>query len=380
MRIGISGYAADGGRSGISQYFSNIVGRLPDLAPEDRFLVFVNRSEAPWVRTWHPAIEVVEHPDWTAHPIAGIFWHLVALPRALRRHRCTLAFLPAGNRRLGLWYGMPSVGTVHDLSQLHVPTKYDRLRMAYILRLLPALMRRLDRVISVSDSTRRDLLSFARVPDARIRVVPNGADLTRFRPMNRTAAQAEVASIVGTGAPYFLYVARLEHPGKNHVRLLEAFARLRAERALPHRLVLAGGRWNGAEVIEARARDLGLGEAVVFAGFVPDERLPALYAGAEALVFPSLFEGFGIPLLEAMACGTPVCASGVSSIPEVVGDAGLLFDPADPAAIAAAMGRLAEDPALREGLAAAGLRQAARFTWEAAALGVLGVLREAAGK
>jgi glycosyltransferase involved in cell wall biosynthesis len=381
MKIGISAYATDSGKSGISQYAANIIGRLPALGPEHQYTVFINNADADWARSWHPDLEIVSFPDWTANPVASIFWHLTAFPAQLRRHQCEVVFMPAANRRLGWRYGIPSVGTVHDFSQLHVPQKYDALRMFYIMRVLPRMMRRLTRVISVSESTQRDLESFAGVDPGRIRVVYNGADLKRFITRDRTAARAVVSEELGLPDDFLLYLARLEHPGKNHVRLLEAFDRLKRETGLPHKLVLVGSRWNGAELIEAKVKELGLEKDVIFPGFVPNETLPALYAAADALVFPSLFEGFGIPVLEAMACGTPVCASNVSSIPEVVGNAGLLFDPLDPQAIADAMGRILQDQDLRKQLTEAGLTQAARFTWEDAAAQVLEeLMRAAAGK
>jgi glycosyltransferase involved in cell wall biosynthesis len=305
MRIGISAFAGDGGKSGISQYMANIVGRLAELAPQHELIAFVGASDRDWVQSWHPRLTVVAFPDWTAHPVASIGWHLLRLPAALEAHGCELVFMPAANRRLAWSYGVPSLGTVHDFSQLHVPQKYDALRMAYIMRVLPAMMRRLDRVIAVSESTRRDLESFARVPPERIAVIHNGADLTRFMPAQPEEAVADMRARLGIDGPYLLYTARLEHPGKNHVRLLEAFAELRRRRGLPHRLVLAGGRWSGAEAIDARVAELGLADAVSLPGFVPNELLPALYAGAEVFVFPSLFEGFGIPVLEALARAGP---------------------------------------------------------------------------
>jgi glycosyltransferase involved in cell wall biosynthesis len=380
MRIGISAFAADQGKSGISQYMANILGRLPNLAPEDRFLVFIDRADAELAQSWHPRLEVIAFPTWTAHPVISIFWHLTGLPATLRRHHCDVVFMPAGNRRLAWGYGVPSVGTIHDLSQLHVPQKYDALRTFYVMRLLPRLMRRLTRVISVSESTRRDLEDYARVEPRKIRVIPNGADLGRFFPRDRSVAKEQVGRALGIPPDFILYIARLEHPGKNHVRLLEAFARLRANTGLPHKLVLVGSRWNGAEVIEARVRELGLTDAVILPGFVANETLPVLYAAADILVFPSLFEGFGIPLLEAMASGTPVCASDISSIPEVVGDAGLLFDPLDPAAIANALGRILGEPALRAELVARGLARAPLFSWDIAAAAVLEELRQVAGR
>ena len=179
--------------------------------------------------------------------------------------------------------------------------------------------------------------------------------------------------------PYILYTARLEHPGKNHVRLLEAFADLKRKKEIPHHLILAGSPWLGAEAIYAAARDLGISEHVIFAGFVPNEELPDLYAGADLFAFPSLFEGFGIPLLEAMASGTPVVASNVASIPEVVQDAGLLFDPSKTEEIQYAIARLSNDIDLRENLVELGLQQSQRFSWDDSARQVWEICHAAIG-
>jgi glycosyltransferase involved in cell wall biosynthesis len=377
LRIGISAFATDSGKSGISQYAANVVGRLVALAPQHEFVAFINHSDAPWVRSWHPRLEVLSLPDWTAHPVAGIVWHATSLPRMLRRNRCDLVFMPAGNRRLAWSYGVPSVGTVHDFSQLHVPQKYDMARMFYIMRVLPRMMRRLTRVISVSESTRRDLESFARVPKERVRVIYNGADLQRFAPRPQESARGELPPELHIPERYVLYIARLEHPGKNHVRLLEAFASLKRTANLPHKLVLVGGDWNGAEIIHARVGELGLTDQVVFPGFVPNEAIPALYTAADAFAFPSLFEGFGIPVLEAMASGTPVCAANTSSVPEVVGDAGLLFDPLDVPGMTDCLRRLLQDQPLRQRLIASGIERAKTFTWDAAAEATLEELQAA---
>lgn len=376
MKIGISAFAGDGGRSGIGQYLAQVISRLPDQAPEDRFVVFTTRKAVADLGLEDPRLEVVAVPDWFEHPLINIAWHILVLPLMLRQHGCEVIYLPAGNRRLGWWYGVPSVGTVHDLAQLHVDDKYDGWRMLYARRLMPRLMRRLTRVISVSEATGRDLVGLAGVDQRVVRTIPNGFDQSRFQCLDREEAQLRVAGRWGVSGPYLLYVARLEHPGKNHVRLLEAFARMRAD-GLQHQLVLAGSRWSGAEEIESRARELGLEDSVVFTGFVPNEALPDLYAAADIFVFPSLFEGFGIPLLEAMMARVPVCASDRASIPEVVGDAGLLFDPDDPSSIEDRVQQIVSDRHLRDSMVVAGRQRAETFSWEAAAGRVVGVLREA---
>jgi glycosyltransferase involved in cell wall biosynthesis len=371
MKIGISAFAADGGKSGISQYMINVLQRLPRLDKSVRCVIFVPAAERGLFEPLPAGSEIVSVPDWMAHPVASILWHLFLYPVLLGRHRCDCAFLPAGNRRLGMWYGMPSVSTIHDLSQLHVEAKYDPLRMFYIRRILPVMMQRLTRVVSVSHSTRRDLIDHAHIRPEHIRVAHNGADLSGFAGTSRDMARERIAREMGIDGPFILYTARLEHPGKNHVRLLEALSLLKQRGRLLHKLVLAGSRWNGAEVIDASVARLGLQGDVIMTGFVADRLLPDLYAAADTFVFPSLFEGFGIPLLEAMAAGTPVCAANVSSIPEVVGDAALLFDPRSPADIAGQLERLLHDAPLRQELVERGRQRAQQFSWEDATSGVL---------
>ena len=371
MKLGISAFAADGGKSGISQYMINVLQRLPRLDTAVRCVIFVPAAERTLFEPVTAGSEIVTVPDWMAHPVASILWHLCLYPLLLQRHGCDCAFLPAGNRRLGMWYGVPSVSTIHDLSQLHVEGKYDPLRMFYIERILPLMMQRLTRVVSVSESTRRDLVEHARILPERIRVAHNGADLRAFAGTEHARAKETIAAEMGIDAPFILYTARLEHPGKNHVRLLEALALLKQRGRLSRKLVLAGSPWNGAEVIDASIAQLGLTDDVILTGFVENRLLPELYAAAEVFVFPSLFEGFGIPLLEAMAAGTPVCAANVSSIPEVVGDAALLFDPRNADDIARQLERLLHDTSLRQQLVARGRQQAQLFSWDDAASGVL---------
>jgi len=377
MKLGVSAFAMDGGKSGISQYIINVLPRLAQLDSDIELVIFMSRKDANLLGERVPAGSIVTTPDCLARPVINIVWHLLVFPLLLRRHRCDCAFMPAGNRRLAWYYGIPSVATIHDLSQLHVTEKYGPLRMFYVRNVLPALFARLTRIVSVSQSTQRDLVDYAKLPSERIRVAYNGADLSRFGPRDKHTARQRASAVLGNSAPYMLYTARLEHPGKNHVRLIEAIALLKQHGGLNHRLVLAGSRWNGAEAIDEAIRALDLVNDVILTGFIPNETLPDLYAGADLFVFPSLFEGFGIPVLEAMISGTPVCAADVSSIPEVTGDAALLFDPEDPADIARQIERLLNDPQLGQQLVARGLHQAKRFSWNDAARGVVHQVREA---
>lgn len=377
MKIGISAFASDGGQSGISQYIINVLPRLSQLDPNVELVIFMPQSAVPLLEERTTPGEIVALPDWLAIPAVNILWHLLLFPLLLKRHACDCAYLPAGNRRLGWWYGVPSVSTIHDLSQFHVAAKYDKARMFYIKHILPMMMRRLTRVVAVSESTRQDLINYAGLEGDHIKVAYNGADLTHFTGSDKNLARRRVSEGLGINSPYILYTARLEHPGKNHVGLLQAVAELKQRHSMHHKLVLAGSAWNGAETIYATIEQLGLADDVILPGFIPNELLPDLYTAADLFVFPSLFEGFGIPLLEAMMSGTPVCAANVASIPEVTGDAALLFDPRDPSAMAAQMERILLQPATALELVRRGRQQARRFSWDDAARGALQQCKEA---
>jgi glycosyltransferase involved in cell wall biosynthesis len=264
-----------------------------------------------------------------------------------------------------------TVVTVHDLSYLTVPQYADPGLRRYLTAAVPRSLRRAAHVVAVSEATRRDIIAHLGLPPARVTTVYNGVD-PRFRPLDPTARAAARARL-GLPERFILTVGTIE-PRKNHLGLLRAFARLAADQ--PDLALLIGGRrgWLDAPIFAEAAR-LGLGERVRFLGPVPDADLPALLGTAGVFAFPSWYEGFGLPPLEAMACGAPVVASNASSLPEVVGEAGLLVDPGDVPALADALARALTDAALRAELTRRGPAQAARFTWAATARRLLEVFR-----
>jgi len=210
-----------------------------------------------------------------------------------------------------------------------------------------------------------------------INVVYNGIDHDHFNPGNRAEASRLVADRYGLERPYFIYVSRLEHPAKNHVRLITSFNTFKASCSLPWQLVFAGGDWHGSEIIHAAIRQSPFGTDIRSLGFVPNEDIPLLYRAAGACVYPSLYEGFGLPPLEAMACGCPVISSNRGSLGEIVGDAAIQLDPEDLKQWKLELTRIAADAALREQLRAKGLAHAEQFDWHKSAAGTLAVYQRA---
>ncbi len=248
------------------------------------------------------------------------------------------------------------VVTVHDLTFVIRPECAVPSLRRYLGRVVPRSVWQAERVLADSKATADDLMRLYGVPAERLEVVYSAAD-ERFRPLSDGEAEALLGALV-IPRPFVLTVGTLE-PRKNIARLIDAFLSL----DLPHYLVVVGARGWLHEQFVAKLEH----PRIVRPEFVSDEQLVGLYNLAEAFVYPSLYEGFGLPALEAMACGTPVAVSNVSSLPEVVGKAGVTFDPEDTPAIAGALRRLLEDGSLREELRAAGLEQGRRFSWRASA-------------
>jgi glycosyltransferase involved in cell wall biosynthesis len=279
-------------------------------------------------------------------------------------------------------YGAPRrraarlVVTVHDLTLLRFPELGTPALRAHVARAI-ATLPEADQIIADSRATRDDLIELTATDPARVHVVYPGCD-ARFTNVARDAARATVAQRFGLRDPYLLHVGTLE-PRKNAVTLLRAFERLRAASTARHTLVLVGRRGWIYEPILAALQTPALGGCVRLLDDVGNDDLPSLYAAADLFVYPSLYEGFGLPVAEAMACGTPVITSTNSSLPEVAGDAAVLVDPRDDAALAAAIERVLGDAELRTILSARGLNQSARFTWDRCARETLAVYEQAVG-
>lgn len=380
MKIGITTFGCDAGKSGISRYVIQLLREFARAPGAAQFEVLLSASEASVFQVESPQFTWLPLSPRLSPPLVNLLWHQVALPFWYRRRRFDVLFLPAANRRVSIWLPGPSVGTVHDFSALHVSGKYDPARTLYIRQVLPRLVHRLTHVLTVSESSRRDIVEYARVPEGKITVTPLGVDAALYHPGNRAEAVRRVQEKHGISTPYVLYISRLEHPGKNHVRLIHAFARLRATGAIPHTLVLAGSDWDRADEVHRAAATSGCADAIRFTGFMAGADLPDLYRAAAVFAFPSLYEGFGLPVLEAMASGVPVACSNTSSIPEVAGDAAALFDPNDEASIEAALRALILDEAAARRCAERGLARSREFTWAETARRTLRVLHDVAAR
>jgi glycosyltransferase involved in cell wall biosynthesis len=347
--------------AGISRYIDRTLVGLARFLPSDSMIAFVGPDvlvDAPALR-W---LRLIQTHLPTYRPLARIVWEQTVLPVALRRLGIDLLHAPAYVAPLVL--PCPSVVTFHDLSFYLLPDAFNRQNRIYLRTLSRLTAKRARRVIAVSEATRQDLVHLLDVDPTRIDVVYNGVD-ERFRPEANSERLARFRRERGLPEQFILYLGTLE-PRKNIPTLLRAYAAAR-QRGLTAPLVLAGGRGWRDQTIEPLIEELGMTGAVRLVGFVPMDEQVLWYNAATLFAFPSRYEGFGFPVLEAMACGTPVVASNRSALPEVVGDAGVLVDPDEPEALAEVLVSVVHDDAWREDLARRGRQRAEQFTWDEAA-------------
>lgn len=364
VEFGVSTYGADGGRSGIGSYLSEILRVWERQGKTRRLELLLDPEEVDYWRGVAPSARQRVQPRGLRRNVPGVLWHLLMLPWIAWRQGYRRLFLCASNRRSPWWCPCPMVGTVHDLAGLRMPGKYSRWHHLYLSKLLPRLIRRLRVVLTVSQASARDIGELVGIPAERVVVTPLAADLQRFSPGPPAEARQRLQADYSLPEHYVLYLARLEHPGKGHVPLIEAWDRLLDEVEVKQDLVLAGSPWDGYAEIEAALGKARHRERIRLLGFVQHAHIPDLYRAADAVVFPSFYEGFGLPVLEAMGCGRALACSNRASLPEVAGSAALLFDPAKPAEIREALQQLLQKPDLRARLESAGLQRAQCFSWE----------------
>jgi len=348
------------GRTGIGEYLDQVERRLPGLlSPQARLVGFGPPGSGAAVRLTARVYGAAEQ---------------AAIPLAARGQRLDAFFSPHYNAPLAI--RVPLVVTVHDVIHLLFPGQLPRPRWLshrYARWMLSAVCRKAAVILTPSAHTRSDLVRLLGIAPSKIRVTPLGVDPV-FRPEPRTR-QAAFRRAHGLTGGYLLAVGNLK-PHKNHAGLIRAFAAARIPRL---KLVIAGVGEPGLTTLRALAEQAGVAEAVVFVGGLSREALRRYYAGALAFVFPSFYEGFGIPPLEAMACGTPVVAAATSSIPDVVGSAALMIDPHREGSLARALRAVATNAGLRRRLIARGRARVARFSWDETARLTAEALREAAG-
>jgi glycosyltransferase involved in cell wall biosynthesis len=368
VRIGIDARALGGGGGGDETYIRNVIRGLGAVDPQGDYTLFLRPGLPRVPIRGTESMHRVEVP-----PSQLQVRILVSLPLAVSRERLDVLHVQYLAPPL---CPAPVVVSVHDIAPEIYPRFFTPTAVAQLRVSMPLMVRRAA-VLTLSEYSKKTIVRRYRVSPEKVVVAPCAAD-PMFRPLHDEARLVEVRERYGTGERFILCVGNLQ-PRKNLKTLIAAYVRLRRADAVRHRLVLVGRKaWLHDETFAA-ARASGYDEDLIFTGYVPDDDLVALFNAAEIFVYPSIFEGFGLPPLEAMACGTPVVTTNTSAIPETVGGAAIMVDPLDVEAMATAIARVVDDANLRQRLSAEGLQRAAAFSWEATARTILGVYRLAAG-
>lgn len=363
----VNATVVDSKRSGLGNYAVHLVKEL--AAIRDDLIVFTSHAE-PFVQ----ANVGIRKYSQNLGPSAGLRGHLarllltqtvLAVQASRLNPSCLFSLVPEAP----LWYAGSQVVVAHDLIPLFFPKEY-RLQNMYFRLFVASVLKRVSSIVAVSQRTKQDIVSVFGINPSTVQVVPGGCDHRMFFPgidPNRVKRKYGLTS-------YLLYVGNL-HPHKNVKRLIAAFKQLRGHGS--HQLVIVGEKDpRFFPVLCTQVEKFGLQEKVLFLDFVPQEDLPELYSGAEIFVLPSLYEGFGLPLVEAMACGVPVVTAKGGAMEEVVGDAGKKVDPTNVNEMVEAMSHILESPGLKDTLSERGLRQAKKYSWSATATAISRVLDE----
>ena len=353
-------------KTGTENYATILLQNLLRIDQQNQYRIYLSQSnDSDYLRQSNVETRVINYPR---------LWTQMGLAKEVAIHQPDVLFIPAHTMPILHRPSLRSVVTIHDLGYEYLPQYHQFPHKLYLNRTTEFAARHATRLIAVSEFTKQDLIRKLAVPAERISVVYEGVDLeANKRPSEEHIRQ--VKQKYGLIRPYIVFVSTIQ-PRKNLVRLIEAFAQI-ADQFPQLDLVLAGGKgWLSDDIYAAPSR-LKIEDRIKFLGYIDESDKPALYSGAELTAFVSLFEGFGLPVLESMACGTPTVVANASSLPEVAGDASVLVNPTDVTDIAHGLNKLLSEPRLRRELIDRGFVQAKKFSWQTAAEKTLQVLQEA---
>ena len=359
-------------QAGVSRYIEYLLRELPSASPH-RFIVYAGRHSQSENGSFEdrPGLRFTTSLLPTGRPETRILWEQFSAPFALERDKIDVVH--ATVNVAPLMSGRPVVVTVHDLAFLRFPEQYPGVKQRYLTAMTRRSVEHAERVIAVSSSTRADVIHFYNVEPERVVVVPNGLD-PAMRSIDDDAERTSFRHRHDLPERFILFLGTLQ-PRKNLIALMRAWARLDSATRLP--LVVVGAQGWMYEPILDEARALGVAGEIVFKGFAEPRDLPYWYSSATIFVYPSLYEGFGMPVVEAMACGAPVIASNTSSLPEVAGDAAMLINPTDVEALRGAIASLSERDDLRRSMRERGFFQASQFSWKRTARETASVYEQA---
>ena len=372
MRIAIS-TVMDSAKSGAWQVIKNIILQLKEIDQKNEYVIFVESTYEDDFGDLPDNFEIVRSSITAAQSLRNIFWHGFILPVLLKKYQVDMLHLPWHSAAL-IRKTKPVVLSILDLTEYVLPGHYSKSRVLYRKLMIPYSSRKADKIVAISQYTKKEIVCHLGIEDKKIEVV-YCAPHERYRQIDEIEAKQFIYGKYEITKPFILYVGQIQHPNKNILRLLDAFRQAKDALEKRYQLVLCGKRHSSADIIFNTVKDQDLTKDVIFTGYIPDKDLPYFYNAASLFVYPSLFEGFGIPVIEAMACGAPVVTSNVSALTEVAGDAAVLVDPLSVPSIASGIKSVLSDPIKRGELKKKALEQAKHFSWRKSAEQMVQVYR-----
>ncbi|OYD14435.1 hypothetical protein CH330_08710 [candidate division WOR-3 bacterium JGI_Cruoil_03_51_56] len=376
MHIALDATAVRSLNHGIGTYVANLLLNLVKVEPDNHYISYMTKQAIENLQPLNlPAERVTFRPVTGIRPLR-IIWEQFLLSNTTDRECIDLLW--GCHNTLPSFKKCPQVVTIHDIGMLRVPRFYPRAKVDYFRWAITHAVQRADIVVTVSTFTKSELIDVLRLPESKVKVVMNGVR-SHYRLISNPADAFRVRQRYNL-PPKFIFSLGVPEPKKNLERVIGAYADLKKRRPDIPRLVIGGGKnfgWKNRRIYQLAHT---LGDTIILTDFISHEDLPVVYNLAEMFVFPSLYEGFGLPPLEAMACGVPVISSNVASLPEVLDDAALLVDPTRQEEIMDAMEQILINPGLSHRLKARGLVNAERFSWRKTAQTMIAIFRDAAGK
>lgn len=374
MRIGIDARFAVRNRRGIGNYTLMLIQQLAEFDKINEYVIYIDRVDDQQV--------LPKQANFTVKilsPSNYLLWEQIALPLAVNKDKIEVLHCTANTAPLILSSQIRLISTVHDIMYLYNSNKmpqpksmYQKMGKLYRKIMVPASFQRVDAIITVSHYSKLDIMSyFPALPEEKIFVTYEAAN-EKFRSVDKDAARKRITTEMGIIGTYIFALAGAD-PRKNTETVIKNFIQLKAHRCIGHKLVLTGlPGWRNSKYYEI-VRNAGMEDDIVFTGYISEEQLVDLYNCAEFFLYPSRYEGFGLPILEAMACGTPVITSNVTSIPEIAGDAAVLIEPTNKEQLNKAIVKMLDDGSLKNDMIKKGFEQSAKFSWRKMAIDTLAI-------